>query len=255
MIIDLRGKVGLVLGIANQNSIAYGCAKKFRDAGADLAVTYLNEKAKPYVEPLSQELDAKLLATCNVLNENDLPNLFAAIEAKFGKLDFILHSIAFAPKDDLHNQVFNCSKSGFMEAMDVSCYSFIEMTKLAIPLMNEGGSILTMSYYGGEKVVRDYNLMGVVKAALESSVRYLASELGEANIRINAISPSPIQTRAASGIKGFSDLLETARNEAPLKRLVSIESVGNLAAFLASDAAMDITGQVYRIDAGYSVLG
>ncbi len=255
MIVDLNGKKGLVIGIANKDSIAYGCAKKFREAGAGLAVTYLNEKAKPFVEPLANELAAELFMPCNVMVAEDLEKVFSQIEQKFGKLDFLLHSIAFAPKEDLHSEVYKCSKDGFMSAMDVSCYSMIEMTRLALPLMKDGGSILTMSYYGSEKVVRDYNLMGIAKAALESTVRYLAAELGPFGVRVNAISPGPIMTRAASGIKGFDQLISNTLQVAPLRDPVSIDGVGNLAAFLAADSGREITGQVVLIDGGYSIIG
>ena len=255
MIVDLNGKKGLVIGIANQDSIAYGCARKFKEAGARMAITYLNEKAKPHVEPLATKLEADLLLPCNVMEKDELETVYSEIKDKFGRLDFLLHSIAFAPKEDLHREVYQCSRDGFMAAMDVSCYSLIEMTRLALPLMSEGGSILTMSYYGSEKVVKDYNLMGVAKAALESTVRYLAAELGHSGIRVNAISPGPIMTRAASGIKGFNELIDNSIQTAPLNTPVSIDGVGNLAAFLAADSGREITGQVLLVDSGYSIIG
>lgn len=254
MLIDLNGKLGLVVGIANEHSIAYGCAQKFRQAQAELVVTYLNEKAKPYVEPLAQQLQSPLFLPCDVQNKQELAAVFDNIHQKWGRLDFMLHSIAFCPKSDLQDRVVDCTKEGFLEAMDISCHSLIQMAKLAEPLMKQGGSILTMSYYGSQKVVENYNLMGIVKAALEAAVRYLAYELGKDNIRVNAISPGPIKTRAASGIKNFYEYIEKEKEKSPLHRLVDIENVGNLAAFLASDAAKDITGQVHYIDTGYSIM-
>jgi enoyl-[acyl-carrier protein] reductase I len=254
MLIDLNGKIGLVVGIANEHSIAYGCAEKFRQAQAELIVTYLNEKAKPYVQPLAEKLQSPLFLPCDVQNKEEMKCLFDCIHQKWGKLDFMLHSIAYCSKSDLQDRVVDCSKEGFLEAMDISCYSLIQMTKLAEPLMKKGGSILTMSYYGSQKVIENYNLMGIVKAALESTVRYLAYELGKDNIRVNAISPGPIKTRAASGIRNFYEYIEKEEEKTPLHRLVNIENVGNLAAFLASEAAMDITGQVLYVDAGYSIM-
>jgi enoyl-[acyl-carrier protein] reductase I len=255
MIIDLKNKQGLVTGIANERSIAYGCAKQFREAKAELATTFLNAKAEPYVRPLAVQLKSSLILPCDVQQEEEIITLFAAIEKKWGKLDFLLHSMAFAPKTDLDNKLVDCSKEGFLEAMDISCHSLIRLSKYTAPLMKNGGSILTMSYYGSQKVVLNYNLMGVVKAALEASVRYLAYELGANNIRVNAISPGPIKTRAASGIPNFYEYIKAEEERSPLHRLVDIKNVGNLAAFLASDAAMDITGQVCYVDSGYSIMG
>ena len=199
----LEGKKGLVIGIANENSIAYGCARAFRSFGAELAITYLNEKAKPYVEPLASALEAPILMPLDVQVEGQLEAVFEEIERRWGRLDFALHSIAFAPKDDLHGRVVDCSREGFLLAMDVSCHSFIRMARLAEPLMKDGGALFTMSYFGAERVVENYNLMGPVKAALEASARYLAAELGPKGIRVHAISPGPLKTRAASGIAAF----------------------------------------------------
>ncbi|WP_019218227.1 enoyl-ACP reductase FabI [Legionella tunisiensis] len=254
MLIDLNGKIGLVVGIANEHSIAYGCARMFHQAKAELVITYLNEKAKPYVEPLAETLQSPLFLTCDVQKKDELATVFNRIHQKWGKLDFMLHSIAYCPKTDLQDRVVDCSREGFLEAMDISCHSLIQMAKLAEPLMKQGGSILTMSYYGSQKVIENYNLMGIVKAALESTVRYLAYELGKDNIRVNAISPGPIKTRAASGIRNFYEYIEKQEEKSPLHRLVDIESVGNLAAFLVSNAAQDITGQVHYIDTGYSIM-
>jgi len=255
MIIDLTGKKGLVTGIANEHSIAYGCAGKFREAKAELATTFLNAKAEPFMRPLALQLESPLILPCDVQKEEEIIALFEGIQKKWGKLDFMLHSMAFAPKSDLEDKLLDCSKDGFLEAMDISCHSLIRLAKYAAPLMKNGGSILTMTYYGSQKVILNYNLMGVVKAALEASVRYLAYELGSQNIRVNAISPGPIQTRAASGIPNFFEYIKAGQERSPLHRLVDIKNVGNLAAFLASDAAMDMTGQVYYVDSGYSIMG
>lgn len=250
---QLKGKKGLVVGIANDNSIAYGCAEAFRAAGAELAITYLNARAEPYVRPLAERLESVIILPCDVQQPGELEAVYAAIEAKWGKLDFVLHSIAYAPQADLHARVVDCSQQGFAMAMDVSCHSFIRMARLAEPLMTEGGCLLTVSFYGAEKVVGDYNLMGPVKAALETSVRYLAAELGGKRIRVNALSPGPLKSRAASGIGHFDELMEHARARTPEHRLVDIRDVGNFAAFLASDGAAAVTGNVEYVDAGYHI--
>lgn len=248
-------KKGLIVGIANESSIAYGCAAAFRRFGADLAITYLNEKAKPHVEPIAEQLGAEIFLPCDVREEGQLESVFETIEQKWGHLDFVLHSIAFAPREDLHGRVTDCSRDGFMMAMDVSCHSFIRTAKLAEPLMKNGGSIFAMSYYGAEKVVEHYNLMGPVKAALEASVRYLAFELGGKGIRVHAISPGPIKTRAASGIDRFDELINKAAEKAPMGRLVSIDDVGQATALLATDAAKLMTGETLYIDGGMHILG
>ena len=251
----LEGKKGLVLGIANENSIAYGCARAFRSFGAELAITYLNDKARPYVEPLAQELEAPILMPLDVALEGQMEAVFAAIGERWGRLDFALHSIAFAPRADLHGRVVDCSRDGFLQAMDVSCHSFIRMARLAEPLMKDGGALFTMSYFGAERVVENYNLMGPVKAALEASARYLAAELGPEGIRVHAISPGPLKTRAASGIAQFDELLDRAASRAPARRLVTIEDVGFAVAGLATDAAKLITGDTIYIDGGYHIMG
>lgn len=253
---SLAGKKGLVVGIANDQSIAYGCAKFFRQQGADLAVTYLNEKAKRFVEPLATELEADLIGPCDVRASGELKGVFKTLDEKWGKLDFVLHSIAFAPMEDLHGRVVDCSRDGFSMAMDVSCHSFIRMARYAEPLMEKagGGTLLTVSFYGSEKVVEHYNLMGPVKAALESSTRYMAAELGSKNIRVHALSPGPLKTRAASGIDRFDQLMEQAAARAPQHTLVSIEDIGAYAAFLVSDGARNITGGTHFIDAGYNIV-
>lgn len=251
----LEGRKGLVIGIANDKSIAWGCAKAFRLYGAELAVTYLNDKAKPHVEPLARELESPILMPLNVEVEGQMEAVFDAIRQKWGRLDFALHSIAFAPKDDLHGRVVDCSRGGFLKAMDVSCYSFLQMARLAEPLMKDGGTLFTMSYYGAERVVENYNVMGPVKAALEATVRYVAAELGPKGIRVHAISPGPIATRAASGIAEFDELLERVAAKAPAHRLVTIEEVGIACAGLATDGAKLITGDRLYIDGGFHLIG
>lgn len=252
---DLQGKKGLVLGIANVHSIAYGCAQAYHAAGAELAVTYLNDKAYPHVAPLAEELDTAILTPCDVREPGQLEAVFERIAETWGRLDFVLHSIAYAPKEDLHARVTDCSTQGFLQAMDVSCHSFIRVARLAEPLMTDGGCLETVTFYGSERVIADYNLMGPVKAALESTVRYLAAELGETGIRVHAISPGPLKTRAASGLSRFDELLEKARAQAPEHRLVTIQDVGHVAAFLASDAGRSLTGNVTYVDAGMNIMG
>jgi enoyl-[acyl-carrier protein] reductase I len=253
-IIDLSGKIGLVLGIANEHSIATGCAQRFVDAGAHLVATYLDDKARPFVEPVARALPCDLLLPCDVRVDGALESVFTAIRDRYGRLDFLLHTMAFAPREDLHARVTDCSAAGFALAMDVSCHSFIRCARLAEPLMAQGGALLSVSFYGAERVVEHYNLMGPVKAALESSVRYLAAELGPRHIRVNAVSPGPIATRAASGIDRFDELLERAAHAAPEHQRVTIGDVGALAAFLASDAGARITGSIIPVDGGQHIM-
>jgi enoyl-[acyl-carrier protein] reductase I len=247
---SLRGKRGLVIGIANSSSIATGCARAFAAAGAELAATYLNEKSLTYVKPVTDALGCTLLLPCDVQVPGQLETVFERITSEWGRLDFLLHAIAFAPAADLHGRVVDCSAGGFGLAMDISCHSFLRMAKLAEPLMTSGGALLTVSFYGSERVVANYNLMGPVKAALESAVRYTAAELGPAQIRANAISPGPIKTRAASGIGHFDALLAAEAAASPEHVLVDIDDVGALAAFLVSDGARRITGSIIPIDGG-----
>jgi enoyl-[acyl-carrier protein] reductase I len=249
-VVDLRGKRGLVVGIANESSIAAGCAEAFSRAGASLAASYVNAKAKPFTDVVTDRLEMDWTTPCDVRVPGELEALFGRVKKEWGALDFLLHSIAFAPKDDLHGRVVDCSSDGFAMAMDVSCHSFIRMAKLAEPLMPNGGTLLTVTFYGSERVVEHYNLMGPVKAALESATRYLAAELGSKQIRVHAISPGPISTRAASGIDRFDALLERAAAAAPQRTLVDISDVGSLAAFLVSDAARRITGTIIPVDSG-----
>ena len=252
---SLAGKRGLVVGIANDQSIAYGCAKAFRDAGAEIAITYLNDKALPHVRPLAIALDASLTLPCDVREPGQLESVFATIAEHWGKLDFVLHSIAYAPRDDLHGRVVDCSAEGFALAMDVSCHSFIRMAKLAEPLMTEGGCLQTVSFYGAEKAIQHYNLMGPVKAALEATVRYLAMELGGQGIRVHAISAGALKTRAASGLDRFDEMLEKVAAATPTHQLVTIDQIGAVAAFLASDAASGQTGGVSYVDGGFNIVG
>lgn len=250
----LQGKRGLVVGIANQHSIAAGCAQAFADAGAELVVTYLNEHAKPFVKPVATKVNASALLPLDVQCDNQLEQVFEHISNTWGQLDFVLHSIAYCPQEDLHGRVTDCSRDGFAQAMDISCHSFIRMAKLAEPLMANGGCLLTVSYYGAEKVVEHYNIMGPVKAALESTMKYLAAELGPVGIRVNALSPGPLQTRAASGIAFFDELINKAQAEAPKRQLVTIEDVGNVAVGLVSDASKSITGNITFVDAGIHIM-
>jgi enoyl-[acyl-carrier protein] reductase I len=252
--VTLKGKRGLVTGIANDQSIAWGCAKAFRALGAEVAVTYLNDKAKPHVEPLAAQLDAPLLLPLDLRVDGQLEAVFEAMRQHWGGIDFLLHSLAFAPMADLHGRVVDCSKAGFLQAMEISCWSFIRMAHLAEPLMPKGGTLFTMTYYGSQLVVENYNLMGPVKAALEASTRYLAAELGPKGIRVHAISPGPLKTRAASGIAEFDALLDKAQAKAPARSLVSIEDVGAATAFLALDAAKLITGETLYVDGGYHIM-
>ncbi|PZU62677.1 enoyl-ACP reductase FabI [Sphingobium sp.] len=253
-LVNLDGKRGLVVGIANEQSIAAGCAAAFAQCGARLAATYLNDKAKGWVEPVATHLGAEWLAPCDVREPGQLEALFDEVKRKWGGLDFLLHSIAFAPREDLHGRVVDSSAEGLAVAMDVSCHSFLRMAKLAEPLMADGGCLLCVTFYGSERVVEHYNLMGPVKAALESATRYVAAELGPRGIRAHAISPGPIATRAASGIERFDELLERAASEVPGGQPVDVEDVGALAAFLVSDAAKRITGTIIPVDGGQHLI-
>lgn len=246
---------GLVVGIANDQSLAHGCALALKAQGATLALTYQNDKALPHVAPLAEALEAEILRPLDLRKPEQMEALFAEISERWGGLDFLLHSVAFAPKADLQGRVVDSSAEGFGVAMDVSCHSLVRLARAAEPLMTEGGAILTMSFYGSEKVVPGYGLMGPVKAALEATVRYLAVELGPAEIRVNALSTGPVTTRAASGLRHFDDLMEHSRTSAPLGKLVTLDQVGEAAAFLLSDRARFMTGQVVYVDAGYNVLG
>jgi enoyl-[acyl-carrier protein] reductase I len=249
----LAGKVGLVTGVANERSIAAGCARAFRTAGAELVLT-CREKSMSFVMPVAKVVGPRLLLPLDVEIDGALESVFDRIRSTFGRLDFVLHSIAFCPKQDFHGRVTDCSREGFIRAMDVSVHSFIRMARLAEPLMQAGGCLLTVSHYGAEKVVDHYNIMGPVKAALEGTVRYLAAELGPQGIRVNVLSPGPLKTRAGSGIEHFDELIDEARERAPVRRLVTIEDVGAIAMGLVSDLARNVTGTTAYVDAGYHVM-
>lgn len=253
---NLANQKGLIVGVANEKSIAYGCAKILAAQGAELAITYLNKKAEKFVRPLAEEVNAKIIAQMDVQNENEVKSVFEQIEKEWGKLDFLIHSIAFAPLEDLKGRLLDCSIEGFKLAMDISCHSFIRLAHYAEPLLTIGkGSLLAMSYYGSEKVIQTYAIMGPVKAALESTVRYLAFELGEKGINVNAISPGTIATRAAGGLANFDELMKKTEEMTPLKRLPTIEDVGKMAAFLVSDEAQYITGDIFYVDGGLHIMG
>lgn len=252
---NLNGKTALILGVANENSLAYGCAKAFKALGAKLAITYQNDKARRFVEPVAEQLGADIFLPCDVQVAGQLEAVFDAIDQHWGRLDVALHSIAYAPREDLHGRLVDSSAAGFSIAMDISCHSFIRMARLAEPRMHDGGAIIAMSYYGAEKVVANYNLMGPVKAALEASVRYLAHELGPQGIRVHAISPGPVKTRAASGLRHFDELMAEAARRAPARQLASIDDVGAATAFLTLNAARLITGETIYVDGGYHIMG
>ncbi len=250
----LAGQVAVVIGIANEYSIAYGCAKAFRKLGAELAVTYLNEKAKSFVEPLAREIDAKIFMPLDVQVPGQMEAVFESARKTWGKIHICLHSIAFAPQKDLKGGLLDCSAEGFSIAMDISCHSFVRMARLGAPLMTEGGTMFAMSYYGANKVIPSYNVMGPVKAALESSVRYLAYELGPKGIRVHAVSPGPIKTRAAGGLKDFDLLLSEAVEMSPVHDVVDIDDVGMATAYLATPYAKKLTGMTFYVDAGLSIM-
>ncbi|GHG84696.1 enoyl-ACP reductase FabI [Pseudodonghicola xiamenensis] len=252
--VDLAGKRGLVVGVANVHSIAAGCARAFCGAGAEVAITYRSDTSKPFIQPVVDELSVPLFLPCEVREPGQLETVFEAIDKTWGRLDFLLHSIAFAPREDLHTSVVNSSAEGFALAMDISCHSFLRMAKLSRPLMAEGGSLMTVSYFGADRVVEDYNLMGPVKAALEASVRYAAADLAKDNIRVFALSAGPIKTRAASGIAHFDELIDRVRERTPSHQLVSIEEVGRIAAFLASEAASPMSGSVIYADNSFHLM-
>lgn len=251
----LTGRKALVVGVANDRSIAWGCAQAMRRAGAEVALTYLNERARPHVEPLARALDAPILMPLEARDPAQADALFDRIAAAWGRLDILVHSIAFAPREALQGRVTDCPRDGFLTAMEVSCWSFLDLARRSEPLMRDGGTMMTMSYLGSTEVVENYGIMGPVKAALESSVRYVATELGPKGIRAHAVSPGPLATRAASGIKDFDELMGTVSARAPARRLVTIEEVGAACVFLASDYAAAMTGETLYVDGGYHILG
>jgi enoyl-[acyl-carrier protein] reductase I len=250
----LKGKKALVVGIANEHSIAWGCAQAFHELGAELAITYFNDKAKGYVEPLAESVRAPIFMPLNVSTPGELEAVFARIEQLWSSLDIVVHAVAFAPKEDLQAGLLQCSAEGFAKAMDISCHSFIRMARLAAPLMKDGGSMFTMTYHGAQKVVNNYNVMGPIKAALEASCRYLAFELGSKKIRVHAISPGPLKTRAASGLKDFDLLLNEAGSRAPVGELVDIMDVGFTCAYLSTPYARRITGETMYVDGGVNIM-
>lgn len=252
---SLAGKRAVVLGIANEESIAFGCAKAFRAQGAELAVSFLNEKAEKHVRPLAEKLGASIVLPLDVREDGQLKAFFEDVGRDWGKINICLHSIAFCPREDLHARVVDCSRAGFAQAMDVSVHSFVRMVHHAEPLMAEGGTCMTVSFYGAEKVVDHYNVMGPVKAALESVTRYMAAELGPKKIRVHALSPGPLHTRAASGIDRFDELMTRVAERAPTHQLATIDDIGAYAAYLASDESRNITGGVHYIDGGYHIVG
>ena len=252
----LEGKTGVVFGVANKRSIAWAIAKAWQEAGAKLAFTYQGERLKEKVTPLVEAFgEDTLLLPCDVTKDEDIDAVFNAVGEKFGKLDLLLHSVAFAPKEALEGEFVNTTREAFATAHDVSAYSLVALARGAAPLMTDGGSIVAMSYYGAEKVVPHYNVMGVAKAALEASTRYLAYDLGPKKIRVNCISAGPMNTLAARGISGFSTMLKHYEANAPLKRNVEPEELGHTGVFLASDGGAAITGQVLYVDCGYQIMG
>ena len=250
---SLNGRVGIITGLANENSIAYGCTRALSALGAECLVTYASPKAERFVMPLAEAMGNPEYQLCDVQDPDSLAALFGRAKERWGRLDFVIHSIAFAPLEDLHGRLTDSSAAGFTLAMDVSCHSFIRMARLAEPLMSEGGSLLCMTYHGADQAVTNYGLMGPVKAALESSTRYLATELGPAGVRVNAISPGPIRTRAASGLKDFEALATDGETRSPLRRLASVDDIGNTAAWLISDAGAAVTGGIHYVDAGHHI--
>ena len=251
----MSGKRGLIMGVANDRSIAWGIAKACHNHGAELAFTYQGEALEKRVRPLAESVGSKLLLPCDVTDENSITETFAAIEKEWGKFDFVVHAIAFSDKNELDGLYLNTSRANFLKTMDISVFSFTAVAQKAVPLMKDGGSLLTLSYYGAERVMPHYNVMGVAKAALEASVRYLAADCGKDNIRVNAISAGPIKTLAASGIGDFRYILKWNELNSPLKRNVTIEDVGNSGLYLLSDLGAGVTGEVLHVDAGYHTVG
>ncbi|NRG19718.1 enoyl-ACP reductase FabI [Rhizobiales bacterium] len=251
----MEGKRGLIMGVANNRSIAWGIAKALRDAGAELALTYQGDALRKRVEPLAAELDAIVAGHCDVTDEATIDAVFKTLEERWGKIDFLVHAIAFSDKDELTGRYVDTSAGNFNRTMLISCYSFTAVAQRAEKLMSDGGSMLTLTYYGAEKVMPHYNVMGVAKAALEASVRYLAADLGKEKIRVNAISAGPIKTLAASGIGDFRYILKWNEYNTPLRRTVTIEEVGDAALFLLSDLGRGVTGEIQHVDSGYHVVG
>ena len=251
----LENKIGMIFGVANKRSIAWACAEACAAAGARLAFTYQGERLKENVEKLTADMPGTVVVPCDVTNQAEVETAFNTVKKEFGKLDFLIHSIAYAPKEALEGEFLTTSREAFLTAMEISAYSLPQLALAASPLMTEGGSIVTMTYYGAEKVVQSYNVMGVAKAALEASVRYLAEDLGSHNIRVNAISAGPINTLAARGVKNMGSFLKQVSEKAPLRRNVEAREVGNTALFLVSDLASAVTGETIYVDCGYNIMG
>jgi enoyl-[acyl-carrier protein] reductase I len=251
----LSGKKAFIFGVANDRSIAWGIAKAFHTEGAELGFNFLGEALEKRVRPLAESVGSKLILPCDVSKDTEIEALYKEVEKAWGKFDILVHCIAFANKDELSGAFSNTSRAGFHLAMDISAFSLIAITKPAVPLLNDGGSIIALTYYGSEKVIPNYNIMGVAKAALECSVRYLAYDLGPKNIRVNAISAGPIKTLAASGVGGFKSMLKTAGDMTPLKRNVSQDEVGSTATYLASSWSSGVTGEIIFVDAGANIVG
>ena len=251
----LENKVGMIFGVANKRSIAWACAEACSNQGAKLAFTYQGERLKENVEKLTKDLPDSLVLPCDVTNQAEVDAAFAQVGEKYGRLDFLIHSIAFAPREALEGEFLTTSREAFLTAMEISTFSLTQLALAAVPLMKDGGSIVTMSYYGAEKVVMNYNVMGVAKAALEASTRYLAADVGRHNIRVNAISAGPINTLSARGVKNMGSLLNYMAEKAPLKRNVQASEVGNTALFLVSDLSSAITGETIHVDCGYNIMG
>ncbi len=251
----LENKVGMIFGVANQRSIAWACAQSCLEYGAKLAFTYQGERLQRNIEKLTADFEDTLVLSCDVTNQAEVDAAFEAVGEKYGKLDFLIHSIAYAPKEALEGEFLTTTREAFLTALEISAFSLTQLSMAAAPLMKEGGSIVTMSYYGAEKVIRHYNVMGVAKSALESSVRYLAEDLGKQNVRVNAISAGPINTLSARGVKNMGTLLNYVAEKSPLRRNVEAKEVGNTALFLVSDLSSGITGETIYVDCGYNIMG
>lgn len=251
----MTGKRGVIMGVANDHSIAWGISKALAEQGAEIAFTYQSESLAKRVEPLAKQLGSDFLVECDVGKQGDIAKAFATVANRWGKIDFVVHAVAFADKNQLKGKYFETTRDNFLNSLDISCFSFTETCREAAPLMNDGGSLLTLTYYGAEKVIPHYNVMGVAKAALEASVRYLAVDLGDKNIRVNAISAGPVKTLAAAGIGDFRYILKWNQYNSPLKRNTSLEDVGGAAVYLLSSLASGVTGEIHYVDSGYNIIG